>query len=86
MRIKEATFSVGELYLFHESNPSCPSSESLWGIYDKRIDSHIYLESSTRDMHMYRIWHMLPATYRYCRKSTRAEFRDYMYNMGYYKR
>ena len=85
-KIYEVAFESGELYLFHRTDPGCPRQGSLYGIYDKRIDSRIFLESSSRDMRKFRIWHLLPASYRYCRLATRAELRDYMYNMGYFER
>ena len=76
-------FREGELYLFHANNPLCPSSCSLWGIFDKRTNRNIYLESSTGDLRQYSIWHILPKYYHYCRCATRAELKDYMYNMGF---
>ena len=76
-------FREGELYLFHADNPLCPSSCSLWGIFNKRVNRSIYLESSTDDLRMYSIWHILPKCYLYCRRATRAELKEYMYNMGY---
>ena len=76
-------FHVGELYLFHPNNPHCPSQSSLWGFYDKSKGGIIYLEHSSRNLCNFRLWHPLSRHYRYCRKATRAELRDYMYNMGY---
>ena len=69
---------VGEVYLFHESDPCCPAGSSLWGVFDKRLDGSIYLESSTYDLIRFRKWHVLPRAYRYCRLSTRSELRDYI--------
>ena len=77
------TFIVGELYLFHPTKRQCPSRGSLWGIYDKTEAGVIYLESSSRDLRHYRIRHGLSSEYRYCRRATRSELRDYMYNLGY---
>lgn len=77
------TFIIGALYLFHPTKRYCPSRSSLWGIYDKREDGIIYLESSTRDLHHFSIWHRLPEEYRYSRRATRRELRDYMYNLGH---
>ena len=76
-------YIYGELYLFHRHKKYCPSKSSLWGIYDKTTNGIIYLESSTLNHKTFNIWHPLPFTYRYSRRATRAELRDYMYNMGY---
>ena len=78
-------FRIGDLYLFHTSNPRCPSSSSLWGFYDKRINGVIYLEHSSSNLHAFRLCHSLPARYRYCRLATRNELRDYMYNLGWFE-
>ena len=72
---------AGEVYLFHKSDPLCPAVGSLWGMYDKRIEDGIYLESSTENLCFFRKWHLLPSCYRYFRLSTRAELRDYMVNL-----
>lgn len=77
-------FVIGDLYLFHPTKKYCPSRSSLWGIYDKTEDGIIYLESSTLDLQHFSIWQSLPPKYRYSRRATRRELRDYMYNMGYY--
>ena len=76
-------FIIGDLYLFHPTKKYCPSRSSLWGIYDKMEDGIIYLESSTLDLHHFSIWHRLPDGYRYTRRATRRELRDYMYNLGH---
>lgn len=76
-------FIIGDLYLFHSTNKYCPSRSSLWGIYDKMEDGIIYLESSTLDFRHFSIWHRLPDGYRYSRRATRRELRDYMYNLGH---
>lgn len=76
-------FIIGDLYLFHPMKKYCPARSSLWGIYDKTEDGIIYLESSTLDLIHFRIWHRLPDEYRYARRATRQELRDYMYNLGY---
>ena len=78
-------FRIGDLYLFHPSNPHCSAKTSLWGIYDKREDGIIYLESSTLNLVHFKKWHPLPEHYCYYRLATRSELRDYMYNMGYYE-
>ena len=45
-----------------------------------RLCSSIYLESSTKDFRHFKTWHRLSDRYRYCRRSTRSEFRDYVVN------
>ena len=79
----EFTFVIGDLYLFHPTKKYCPSRSSLWGIYDKTECGIIYLESSTLDLRHFSIWHRLPEKYRYSRRATRRELRDYMYNLGH---
>ena len=81
--LHSAKFVIGDLYLFHPTKKYCPSRSSLWGIYDKTEDGIIYLESSTLDHIHFRVWHRLPDGYRYCRRATRQELRDYMYNLGH---
>ena len=77
------SFIIGDLYLFHPTKKYCPSRSSLWGIYDKMEEGIIYLESSTLDFRHFSIWHRLPDGYRYIRRATRRELRDYMYNLGH---
>lgn len=79
----EFTFVIGDLYLFHPTKKYCPSRSSLWGIYDKAEEGFIYLESSSIDLIHFKIWHRLPEEYRYSRRATRRELRDYMYNLGH---
>lgn len=71
-------FRIGDLYLFHTSNPHCPSSSSLWGLYGV-----IYLEHSSHNLLHFRQRHPLSKEYRHYRLATRSELRDYMYNIGY---
>ena len=69
MTVKQCTFKVGEVYLFHTDNPRCPDTESLWGLYDRHDGDSICLESCSADQ--------------FCRLSTRGELRDYMANSIY---
>ncbi len=80
--IDNALFHIGELYLFHHDNPKCPSSTSLWGMFDKALNNHIYLEHSTVDLSHFQLYHILPQQYIFYRRATRSELRDYMYNLG----
>jgi len=75
----------GTLYLFHRSNPSCPTADSLFGLIDKTNMGIIYLESSSSDLLRFRLWHRLPGHYRYHRRASRSEFRDYIFNLAYYE-
>lgn len=75
--LSEFRMRVGEVYLFHRTDPRCRANESLWAVFDKRIDERIYLESSSFNLRDFRRWHALPEGYRYCRLATRSELRDY---------
>ncbi len=83
LKPQSKNFVIGDLYLFHPMKKHCPSRSSLWGIYDKTEDGIIYLESSSLDLQCFSIWHRLPDGYRYSRRATRRELRDYMYNLGH---
>ena len=76
-------FRAGDVYLFHRSDMLCPSRSSLWGQYDKREQGRLYLESSSLDLHTFRKWHVLPSEYRYCRRASRPELRDYISGLIY---
>lgn len=80
--MEEADFEIGELYLFHRTKAGCPSEESLWGVFDRIEAGHIRLESSSSDLRGFRLWHRLPADYRYARRASRAELRDYAFNLA----
>lgn len=75
----------GALYLFHRSDRRCPAVDSLFGLIDKTSMGIIYLESSSRDLRRFRLWHRLPKHYRYHRLASRSEFGDYMFNLAYYE-
>ncbi len=79
------TFRSGELYLFHRSDRMCSSVGTLFGIVDRTHVGVVYLESSSEDMCRFRLWHRLPGSYRYFRRATRAELRDYMFNLACYE-
>lgn len=77
-------FQAGELYLFHRSDIRCPSSDSMWGQYDKRSQGRLFLESSSKDdLRTFRKWHVLPSDYRYCRRANRNELRNYVYALSW---
>lgn len=79
------SFKSGELYLFNRTDPRCPVKGSLFGTFNQEKSGIIYLESSSVDLRRFRLWHSLPNTYRYCRIATRAELRDYFFNMAFYE-
>ncbi|NBJ06763.1 hypothetical protein D1647_11325 [Alistipes sp. Z76] len=83
MNIEECKFVDGEVYLFHPADPSCPSEDSLWGMFDKREDGEILLESMTCDLRRFVMRQPLPAVYRYCRLATRKELVDYMTDIAF---
>lgn len=83
MTIKNCKFRIGDVYLFHVSDPGCHSRTALWGIVDKRsAEGCIQLEASTPDLKNYRFWTSLPENYRFCRLSTRDELRDFSFNLN----
>ena len=78
-------FIRGELYLYHRSDRRCPSESSLWGVFDRTTDDSIRLESCSRDLSDFRFWLRLPAGYRYARRASRTELRDYTAGLAYYE-
>ena len=81
----EESLESGELYLFHESDSSCPAESSLWGVVDCCDKGSVVLESYTLDQRFFVLWGDLPPTYRHCRLATRGELRDYAYNIALYE-
>ena len=77
---------TGELYLFHPADHTCPAIGSLFGIFDKSDSSIIYLESSSWDFIHFRLWHRLPDDYCCCRRASRRELRDYIFNLASFER
>jgi len=67
MTIKTCKFRIGDVYLFHATDPGCESGTSLWGIVnDRDTDGRICLETE----------------YLFCRLSTREELRDFSFNLN----
>lgn len=55
MTIKTCKFRIGDVYLFHATDPGCESGTSLWGIVnDRDTDGRICLETSSADLKKYR--------------------------------
>lgn len=84
-RLSLSRFTEGEIYLFNRNDPTCPAEGSLWGVFDKRIEDTIYLESSSLNLQDFRKWHLLPIDYRFCRLATRSELRDYTANLSWFE-
>lgn len=82
-RIKKCSrLEIGELYLFHTTNSRCPSADSLWGVFDRTEGKRIWLETTSRDLLSFTRASRLPPHYRFFRRATRTELRDYWYNCG----
>lgn len=81
-RTDHQAFISGDLYLFHPTDRACPAAGSLFGIYDKTAEGIIYLESSSSDLIHFRLWHRLPDDCCYCRRASRRELRDYIFNLA----
>lgn len=83
MTIKTCNFRIGDVYLFHATDPRCESRTSLWGIVsDRSADGRICLETSSANLQKYDNWTFLPAEYLFCRLSTRDELRDFAFNLN----
>ena len=72
-------FDIGDVYLFHKTDPRCPKGSSLWGMFDKCEDGKVFLESSSRDCEVFENWCRLPDDYVYCRLATRTELHQYVF-------
>ena len=75
-------FTPGELYIFY---PEKHDRRPLWGVFDKRLDGRIRLESSSSDLVCFETWHTLPDRYISCRLSSRDELRDYTAALTHYE-
>lgn len=84
-RFNSRNLLCGELYLFHRTDRRCPEDGSLWGVFDRCDGPVIRLESSSRDLFAFDMWHALPEGYRYFRLSTREELRDYASNLAWFE-
>ena len=52
------------------------------GLYNVTF-SRLSLESSSHNLRSFRHWHILPEEYRYCRRASRHELRDYISGLIY---
>ena len=78
-------FVVGDVYLFHKTNPRCSAGSSLWGVFDRCKNGEVYLESCSTDNETFNTWCRLPDGYRYCRLSTRSELRRYIFDQTWHE-
>lgn len=83
--IKAINFHIGDLYLFHSTDPDCPSDSSLWGIFDRQQVDTIHTESTSCDLLIFQYSITLPTHYRYARRATRGELRDYIFNLSWFE-
>lgn len=79
------SFQSGEVYLFHTTKPHCPAISSLWGVVSSAENGTILLESGTLDLLTFTHWQPLDPRYRYWRRASRAELRDYISNLIYHE-
>lgn len=84
-RMRLTDLIADELYLIPPPDPLCPSASSLRGIFDKTIDRSSRSASDSSDLQEFRLWHPLPEEFVFCRRATRSEFRDYVFNLAYYR-
>lgn len=83
--IRALKLDIGELYLFHATDPHCPPDSSIWGIFDRDHEGIIYTESTSCDLLTFQYNTSLPADYRYSRCATRSELRDYIFNLSWFE-
>lgn len=82
-RIGDLLFEEGEVYLFHPTDAACPAESSLWGVFDRRNKTQVYLESSaSAELRDFVLYGLLPIDYRYARLATRTELRDYFFALS----
>ncbi|MBR5464730.1 MAG: hypothetical protein IKU77_02910 [Alistipes sp.] len=81
--IEEFDPVLGELYLFHTSDPACPSEECLWAVVAQYRAGRLVVESGTTDLSHFDCWFEVSSLYRYVRSATREELRDYSYNLAH---
>lgn len=86
--IDDYIFNFGECYQFSqnidiESDHSDYPKTSLYGIYDSLTLGFVTLEVATLDFIHYYNSYMVPQAYKYVQRMSRADIRDFAYNMGY---
>ena len=76
------TFVAGEVYLFRNQH-----NLSIIGVFDKCENGQVMLESATYTTNYREFYfrYVLPDEYKYWRRASRPELRDYMYNLGVYE-
>lgn len=56
--------------------------KNSWGVYDRTDSGRIYLEHMACDLTPIGHWLPLPSEYRYARRASRDELRDFFYLLG----
>ncbi len=70
-------FSMGDVYVF-STEKDAAGSEVLWAMFDRWENGVMILESSSRDLSLFDLWHELPDRFRYYRLTTREELKEYV--------
>ena len=79
-------FEIGEIYLFHKTDPECPDdNDALWAVFGDRDANGIMLESCTDNLIDFALRCRLPADYRHCRLASRSEVREYAVALGMFE-
>ena len=81
-KIHKVHFACGELYLFSDVLRMRDPESCLWGVYDRTDSGRIYLEHMACDLTHIGHWLPLPSEYRYARRASRDELRDFFYLLG----
>lgn len=81
-KIHKVYFACGELYLFSDVPRMRDPESCLWGVYDRTDSGRIYLEHMACDLTPIGHWLPLPSEYRYARRASRDELRDFFYLLG----
>ena len=79
-------FIEGDVYLFSRDDELCRTINCLWGEFSKIENGAIYLNNISTDCEIFIPGeHRLPDGYRFYRRSTRAELRDFSFNKSSYE-
>lgn len=82
MTTSDCNLECGELYIF-TTRPN-DKDRCIWGMFDCKEQNRIRLEVSSFDLKTFHHYESLPQRYRYCRRATRDELRDFFFNCGYF--
>lgn len=75
----------GDVYVFSTDEYPGDESEILWGVFDLREHGRIRLESSSRDLKTFELWHELPERFRYYRETSREELKEYVAGLTFFE-